>query len=61
MRAVGLMLTADDKARAVACIKSRDAYKAGFWRLALKLGRLPTTRDADYWALEELVPGRGES
>jgi hypothetical protein len=44
-------LTTDDKARAIAGIKGRDRYKAAFWRLALKLGRLPTTRDKAYWEL----------
>ena len=54
-----MTLTADDKARAIIHITGRDKYKAAFWRLALKLGRLPTTRDKAYWELPAPGP-RGE-
>lgn len=48
-----MTLAPSDKARAIATIKDPRAneYKRAFWRLALKLGRLPTTRDKAYWEL----------
>lgn len=46
-----MTLTAKNKAQAAYWIKrSRtNPYKAAFWKLALRLGRLPTTRDKEYW------------
>lgn len=46
-----MTLNAEDKAKAAFWIKRArsDPYKAAFWKLALRLGRLPTTRDKEYW------------
>ena len=55
---VKMALSSEDKTRAMTWIKSRDAYKTAWWKLALKLGRYPTTKDKAYWDLPSV--GRGE-
>ena len=46
-------------AHRLATTPQRDTYKRAFWRLAMQLGRLPTTRDTAYWDLP--VAERGVS
>ena len=48
-----MTLNAKDKAKAAYWIKNarQSPYKAAFWKLALRLGRLPTMRDKEYWEL----------
>lgn len=53
-------LSVKDTAQAAYWIKKGRAepYKAAFWRLALSLGRLPTTRDPGFWELPQKEAGR---
>ena len=48
-----MTLNAKDKAKAAYWIKRsrQHPYKAAFWKLALRLGRLPGIRDKGYWEL----------
>lgn len=36
---------------------STHPYKRAFWRLTMMLGRLPTTRDKEFWDLPGFVRG----